>query len=380
MLQYTSSEDMKEVFRKNTGIISFAILLFILGITMTILYTNNNSTTTRRFASASVPTRPPSHFPNTPANSPSPTFVIHQPIYLGMWTEGFWNDTTFRLQPEKLINLENSIGKKMAIAHYYRGWENLYKPSIIEELRAIDSQGWRPMLSTNPFFFDKCPSQNMPLYKAIASGNCDNFLREAALNLKTFGKPLLLRYAWEMNIDSIEWGVGKTGSSPQDFINAWRRFHDIAKSQEASNIIWVFSPNVETSSSIPYSQLYPGDSYVDWLGLDGYNWGTSKSWTYWQSFTLVFNNSYKNLTQLSPFKPLMIAEVNTTDQGGDKANWYRKMLTEEIPNNFPQIKAVIFYNENRNAQEQVNWLINNTPETLSAFSESIKNPIYISSF
>ena len=75
----------------------------------------------------------------------------------------------------------------------------------------------------------------------------------------------------------------------------------------------------------------------------------------------------------------MISEVNTTDQGGNKAEWYSNLLNTEIPYKFPQIKAVVFYNENRTLKENVNWLIDINPASLDAFKQGISNGFYTSS-
>lgn len=299
-------------------------------------------------------------------------------IYLGMWTQGFFDPQNFILHTGALKSLEDRIGKKVAIAHYYRGWEELEKPQVISELNAISANGWRPMISANPYFFDKCQANGQNLYRAIANGNCDNFMRAVAKNLKSFGKPLFLRFAWEPNINAMEWGILRVGATSADFISAWRKFHDITKSEGATNITWVFSPNV--GGNIAYKDLYPGDSYVDWVGLDGYNWGTTQSWSSWQTFSQVFASSYREITSVASQKPLMIAEVNSTDAGGDKAAWYTNTLEKELPANFPRVKAVVFYNEDRSAKENVNWLIDITPESLAAFKKGIAKAFYLSSF
>jgi beta-mannanase len=314
-------------------------------------------------------------------SKPSPTSNL-QPhyIYLGMWTEGFWDDSSQSVQPQRLIELQNKIGKKPAIAHFFTGWSNLTSDGLIAQLRVIKDNGWRPMISVNPYFFEKCQSDGKTLYQAIADGACDEFLTEATRKMKSFGQPLFLRFAWEMNIESMEWSIQRTGSSPGEFIQAWRRFHDIASKEGATNILWVFCPNVASLNALSFSSIYPGNSYVNWTGLDGYNWGSTQSWSSWQSFGTIFSASYKSLVKLAPSKPIMLGETNTTNVGGDKAAWYQDMLVNELPNQFPQIKAVVFYNENRTDKEGVNWLIDITPESLSTFAKSINSPIYLSSF
>lgn len=298
-------------------------------------------------------------------------------VYFGMWTQGFWDPSTNTLHPEALTTVESKISKKAAIAHYYRGWEALDSADLLTELNTISSHRWRPMISTNPYFFSKCPANGLSLYKAIASGNCDELLTNIGKNLAKFGKPLFLRFAWEMNTPSMSWEIAKTGSSNQDFIDAWKRMHSIIYSEGATNVLWIFSPDV---ANIHYQDFYPGDGFVDWVGLDGYNWGTTQTWSKWQNFSQIFSAAYYSITKLAPNKPLMISEVNTTDQGGDKPSWYTDALVTQIPTNFPRIKAVVLYNEDRTKQESVNWLIDITKSSLASFASGIQNSIYLSSF
>lgn len=315
----------------------------------------------------------------TPTNTPTPTQPSSgRTVYLGMWTQGFWDKQTNTLHPEVLHAVENKINKKVAIAHYYRGWDALDSTALLNELQTISANGWRPMISANPYFFDRCKANGMPLYKAIASGNCDEFLHSVGRNLKAFGKPVFLRFAWEMNVSSMEWQISRTGSSNADFISAWRRVHDIIYSESATNVLFVFCPDV--GGNVSFSQIYPGDAYIDWVGLDGYNWGTTQSWSSWKSFSSLFSSSYASLTKVAPNKPLMLGETNTTYQGGDKPAWYKDALQVQIPFNFPKIKAVVVYNEDRTATEQVNWLIDVTSTSLLAFLQGIGSSIYASSF
>ena len=144
----------------------------------------------------------------------------------------------------------------------------------------------------------------------------------------------------------------------------------------ATSVVWVFDPNVPDDPTVPYSSVYPGSMYVNWLGLDGYNWGTTQSWSTWVNFAGVFTSSYNKLVSIAPTKPMMLAEVNTTDQGGDKSAWYTDMLTKQIPYNFPKIDAVVMFNEDRTVQEHVNWKVDVTQPSLQAFIAGIHSQYY----
>src|SRR5207247_7587356 len=96
-----------------------------------------------------------------------------------------------------------------------------------------------------------------------------------------------LRWGWEMNGDWEPWSGAQNGGSSggaASFRAAWHHIHDIFSEVGAWNVVWVWSPN---SGDLPharwnhFSNYYPGDRYVDWVGIDGFNWGASHSWPSW---------------------------------------------------------------------------------------------------
>jgi len=296
-------------------------------------------------------------------------------ITLGAWTQDLFDAKTQKLHPEKLTQFEQMIQKKVSIAHYYIGWEALADPKLIKQFQTLRSNGWEPMLNVNPYYFSQCPASSVPLYKAIAEGKCDKFLHQAGKNLSKVPQPFYLVFAWEMNNPENEWSVVHTGSTSQDFVAAWRHIHTIFQQEKATNVLWVFCPNVPDISETPYTKLYPGSQYVDWIGLDGYNWGTTQSWSQWASFAGVFTSSYNKITHIAPTKPLVIAEVNTTNQGGDKGEWYKDAFAQAIPYEFPKIKAVVIFNEDRK-NENVNWKVDISKNSLNSFISAIHTKFY----
>jgi len=236
------------------------------------------------------------------------------------------------------------------------------------------------MISANPFFFTDCPENNESVYKTIANGDCDDFLREAARNLKSYKKPIFLRFAWEMNLPNMYWSIEKTQSTPKDFINAWRKLYKIFDEENAQNIIWVLSFNTTNSNSVPYKELYPGDEYVDWVAIDGYNWGNSHDWSGWANFNGVFRNSYNEITDITTEKPIMLSEVNSAPNGGDKAKWLDDMLTLQVPENFPLIEAIVFFNENKTEGESVDWRMEKSEKYLDVLKKTLKNKMYRTSY
>ena len=94
-----------------------------------------------------------------------------------------------------------------------------------------------------------------------------------AQGLAEFGRPVYLRLFHEMNIAYAPWAYGTNGNTAEDLIVAWRYVHDRFRRAGATNVRWVWCPNTE-DDRIGYRALYPGDAYVDWFGVDGYNGGT----------------------------------------------------------------------------------------------------------
>lgn len=302
-----------------------------------------------------------------------------QEVYIGAWVGNFWDSKTKTLNISVLKNFEQLIDKKMAIANIYSEWTYLSDKDVITKLDSISNEHWVPMISSNPHFSENCPDKNESLYKTIASGACDTFLKKIGSNLRSYNKPVFLRFAWEMNLPNMYWGIKKTNSTPQEFVAAWKHFHTILKKEKADNVIWVLSFNTCHAKTIPYADLYPGDEYVDWVAIDGYNWGDSHDWSNWTDFNGVFRNSYNELIAISD-KPVMLSEVNSAPSGGDKAKWLQDMLAVQIPEKFPQIKAIIFFNENKQEKESLDWRIEKSKKYSNAVKTTINNKIYKSSF
>ena len=111
---------------------------------------------------------------------------------------------------------------------------------------------------------------------------------------------------------------------------------------------------------------------MDWVALDGYNWGTSQSGTRWQSMAEVFGPSYDKVTALAPTKPFMIAEVSSAEQGGDKAAWIRDGFFNHIPNRLPKTKAVVWFHRNK----EIDWRVNSSQASLDAYKEVVASASY----
>jgi hypothetical protein len=215
---------------------------------------------------------------------------------------------------------------------------------------------------------------NFQLSDLIARSH-DNYIREFATRAKEWGHPFFLRFDWEMNGTWFPWGEGVNGNQPGEFAAAWRHVHDIFTEVGATKVSWVWCPYVNRTTNL--ASLYPGNEYVDWTCLDGYNWGTNPAQpSGWRSFDNLFYSTYHQVVDtIAPFKPMVIGETASTEWGGSKAGWIHNMF-EWLPTEFPKIRGLIYFEKNGN---NMDWPLESSPSALSSFAAGIEDSRYAGS-
>ena len=238
-------------------------------------------------------------------------------------------------------------------------------------LENVRRYGAIPVFSWNSAASPETLNQSDYSLSNIIGGRYDTYIREFATKAKAWGKPFFLRFNWEMNGFWFSWSEGVNGNTPGQFVAAWRHVHDIFESVGATNVTWVWCPNVDLYNSLtPLGRLYPGDDYVDWTALDGFNWGERRGSPGWQTFNQVFHRTYHRIVKkVAPTKPLMLAEVASSDKGGNKPNWIKDML-KKVRHRYRKVRAVIWYDVD---DRGTNWPIERHKKAANAFRSGI-NP------
>jgi beta-mannanase len=273
---------------------------------------------------------------------------------------------------QKLDEYANLVGQRPALVMWYRGLDQPLMYS--SEMSNLAARGATPMVSLEPVDIN---GTDIPLSQ-IAAGNYDTYLHKAAGVAKGWGSRLVIRFAYEMNLSpdaGIPWGGGRgafAGNTAADYIAAWRHVVSIFRADGASNTEFVWAPNID-DGGIPFTQYFPGDEWVDDVGLDGYNWGSAFASTghSWLSLGDTFASSYATLTQLSS-KPVMLTETASAEIGGDKADWIRRGFLNEIPQRFPRVTAAIWFN----VQKESDWRVDSSQAALDAFREVAASSLY----
>lgn len=289
-----------------------------------------------------------------------------EPLALGAFMRGVEDD------PSKIDEFTEMVGEKPATVMFYQNWEE-HGEFDTEILDAIDSRGAVPIMTWAPRDPDRGRNQRKYSLQKIVRGRYDPYIRSWARGAAAWNKPLYLRFAHEMNSTFFPWGVGVNGNTGADYVAAWRRVHDIFVQEGATNVRWVWSPLADIpTGKEALEQMYPGDDYVDWLAIDGYNWGTEGlALPEWRTVPEIFGPFYDKLSSISD-KPMMIAEVSSAEAGGSKADWMKEGLLEDIPSRFPRVRAVVWFSSNK----IMDWRVNSSSESLEAYSEVANSCLY----
>lgn len=237
------------------------------------------------------------------------------------------------------------------------------------QVQDVASRGQTPLITWAPELSD---GSGVPLAD-IASGAHDDRIRAAAQLAASWGKPLLVRFAHEMNLSGSPYGPGRNGNVPAAFVAAWRHVVTVFRAERATNVRWVWTPNVDCGGGCPFESFYPGDDWVDWVGLDGYNY-SSISGVPWMSLSQVFGSSYDAMERLTS-KPLMIAETSSAEGGGDKAAWIRDAFENALPVRMPAVRAVIWFDR----VKETDWRIDSSAASLAAYRAAVAAPRYAGS-
>ncbi len=242
---------------------------------------------------------------------------------------------------------EQLVGSKVDLQAIFIGW---YEPFPLRYGPQVRDQG-----KTLVLFWEQYDVS----LDEIINGSADRYIDEFAKGAKTYKGPIILVPFHEMNGDWAPWSGAVRGNSPTKVILAWKHIHDrfkgISNVKFAWNINSASHPNTEANAIKNY---YPGDEYVDYVSVDGFNDGDP-----WLTFAQIFDRVLSELSQYH--KPIYILSM-ASKQGPLKPDWIIDALTVEIPKH-KEVVGWIWFNENKEA----NWLVNSDPATLTAFKQGI---------
>ena len=243
---------------------------------------------------------------------------------------------------------ESLIRRKIAIRAISVPWEGAWP-----DARVVEDQGQGRL--------DLITWRGTDL-RQILSGQFDDMIRARAREVRQLGFPIFVRPMHEMNGDWFPWCC-----HPDEYQQTWRRIHDIFAEEGALNVAWVWSP---TPSRSGWRAYYPGDDYVDWIGASVYNWGNTAAPWKWRSLSEILEPLYADLSDRG--KPIMLAEVGSAEQGGDKAQWVLDGASA-LEESFPSVKAWI---HQEYADDGADWRVESSSESLRAYRRIVHSEYF----
>ena len=233
-----------------------------------------------RFVAAAPPARPPA------AHATLPTA---KGAYLGVYEAG----TPPNYQP--VAEFAAAAGTQPNLIGYYSGWIEPFNTKFANMSR---SHGATPFVQIDP------TDASLP---DIAAGEEDSYLRQFADGVADFGHAVVIGFGHEMNSGKYSWGYGHVPAAT--FVKAWRHIVTIFRAEGADNVTWLWTLEADAPGTGPIADWWPGSQYVTWIGIDGYYYRSS------DTFSSVFGKTIDQVRQLTG-KPVLLSETAVGPQAG----------------------------------------------------------------
>jgi len=221
---------------------------------------------------------------------------------------------------------ERALGRDVSIVQTFISWQYDGQPGLSEfpasRAKAIAATGaslevtWVP---SNPARGINDPAFSLA---SIARGDHDAYITRFAKAVKKYGQPVRIRFGHEMNGSWTPYSELRSGNSAGQFAAAWRHVHDVVEGAGATNTTWVWSPNILHPGGTDLAGLYPGDAYVDEVGIDGYSYPKASC----LSPSRLFDPTLTAVRAITS-KPVRLAEVGVATTCPNRAGFAGQVST-----------------------------------------------------
>ena len=292
----------------------------------------------------------------------------------------------------RITDFEQLAGKNITWAYFSDNWfDGIHFP--LAEVTTIQNSGHLPFIRIMPRNQNEDTPDPVYTMDAFLNGDFDADLSQWAIDAKNFAQPLLLEFGTEVNGNWFPWngqyaGAGNTNTygdanlydGAEKFRDVYRHIIDIFRINNVTNITWFFHVNVENSPNVAWNKMknyYPGDDYIDWIGISVY--GPQDNLDGWWSFASLLSANWQEIQQISNSnKPIAILELGVIDDAslGNKAQWISDAYASVSANGFfaGQIQAMSYWHENFGC---TNLRIDSSPQALSAYQNAVAQAQFI---
>jgi hypothetical protein len=263
-----------------------------------------------------------------------------------------------------------AIGRQPDIVSVAVGWAaDRFDPGLVDRIvarGAVPMIAWEPYDATRPQ--DPAAQAGWTLDR-ILDGTHDAYIDEWAAGLAAEATPVIVRFAHEMNGDWYPWAEQGYPNPPGSYVAAWRYVHDRFRAAGATEVLWLWSPNIVYDGSTPLAQVWPGAEYVDLAGVVGYFGHGRTDPTRSRTFGEVFDGTIAEIVALTGL-PVMITETAGTERGGFKDDWVTDLLSTVAAR--PDVTGFVWFD----VVKEADWRVDSSPEALAAFRAALELPAY----
>ncbi|PSL24066.1 glycosyltransferase [Chitinophaga ginsengisoli] len=280
-------------------------------------------------------TKPPASYAGRP--------IIMEPVFL---TGIFSPANTSGLTSMQDVGRYNQLtDARFDIVSCYIPWGDAARCFLQDSLmNAIYQTDAVPMITWEPWagLFhvsreDTSLMRERKMMQHISQGYFDEYLQKFAEQVRKLERPVFIRFGHEPDNPAYPWS-GTGLNTPEEYVQAWRYVHDYFDRAGARNAIWVWTPWKPEA----VAQYFPGNGYVDWLGVTILNYGSSQSDGKWYTFQQLYT-PYHNKPLFRAGLPVMVAELGSLKKAGNQQGWLQDAFAD-MGGHFPEIKAAVLFN------------------------------------
>jgi beta-mannanase len=259
----------------------------------------------------------------------------------------------------EINKLASTAGAHPTMLQFFVKWTEDFRPDSIPQTY---KQGALPIISWEPWAGVK-EGRSQPNYSLakIASGQFDAYITKFATAVRDQKWPVGIRFAHEMNGNWYPWSEQQSPNHLGDYVKAWRHVHDVFQKVGATNVIWIWSPNITRPvPKISLEKLYPGDAYVDWIGMVGYADEESTA-------SVVFQPTMTTVRKFTK-KPFIITETSA-QSGPHQLKWIGDLF-HWLPQH-PDVVGFIWFEFSKQDGGTSDWRYAANPSVAKAFHSGI---------
>lgn len=268
------------------------------------------------------------------------------------------------ISSDQIEKISKRYGEKPCIILTFVGWSDRPFKSMLSTLNSIKKAGAIPMITLEPWLF---PSKQPISIENISKNKEEKTLREFATILQQYDSPIFLRFAHEMNGNWYPWSGYQNKKQTKTYINAWRKVHEtLTKYSGNTKISWVWSINAEDLPLEKWNEpknYYPGDEYVNIIGIDGYNFKK-------RSFESIFKKQIEYLRNNFKEKTIFITETASSNAEVNRAKWIKDFFYK-FSRKYSYIPIFIWFDINK----EKNWNLCSDQTSVDAFNSGLKRLI-----